>query len=452
MKVPFLDRLPQPLALAVLAGLLQAAFLLLRRLNPLDENLIGALVIALAASVVYFVAAWLVCSWRKTTPASLVVVLLAAVVFRATLFPLPPTLSDDLYRYVWEGEIQLAGQNPYLVTPDSLAGDLPELPDRPQPQDLPGAAFPTAYGPVTELLFRLAARVDGLAGFKLLSVAFDLATLLLIVGLLSVRREPPARALLYGWCPLVVIEFAASGHNDSIALFGLVLANALIIRERPVMSNLALAAAALSKWFAAVVIPVFWWRGRWWGLPAFLAAAGALLLPYREAGWGLGSGFFAYAEKWRNNESLYAILMAATKQESIAAGVGLGVVAGLAVYCAVKRMEPLRASYLLVGAVLLLSPSVFPWYVTWLVPFLCFFPNPGFLLFTATVLLSYHALIGYTAGGRWEYQSWLVWLEYLPVYALLLWSGWKWARAPAGRAQSSSPPRPRSGPAARPDS
>ncbi|MFQ5724411.1 MAG: hypothetical protein ACE5G6_07950, partial [Terriglobia bacterium] len=242
MKVPFLERLPQPLALAGLAGLLEAAFLLLRRLHPLDANLVGVLVVLLAASVVYFVAAWLATSWQRSTPAALVVVLLAAVVFRATLFPLPPTLSDDFYRYVWEGEIQLAGQNPYLVAPDSLAGDLPELPGRPEPQDLPGSEFPTAYGPVTELLFRFTARLDGLAGFKLLSVAFDLATLLLVVGLLSVRREPPARALLYGWCPLVVVEFAASGHNDSIALFGLVLANALIIRERPVMSNLALAA------------------------------------------------------------------------------------------------------------------------------------------------------------------------------------------------------------------
>src|SRR3989304_5160391 len=72
----------------------------------------------------------------------------------------------------------------------------------PPPADadrLPGKTVPAAYGPLPELLFRLAARLDGFAAFKLLSVLFDLGTLLVLVGLLRARREPPVRALLYGW-------------------------------------------------------------------------------------------------------------------------------------------------------------------------------------------------------------------------------------------------------------
>ena len=420
-------RLPQPLVLALLATLLEAAFLGLRGLHPLDENVVPLIAACLAASLIYLGAACLAFSWRQSTPAALGVVLLAAVIFRATLFPLPPTLSHDFYRYLWEGEIQLAGQNPYLSAPADppLAALRAEDFDR-----LPGKAVPTAYPPLTELLFLLAASLDGRTAFKLFSVVFDLATLLVVVGLLRGRRQPPVRALLYGWCPLVVLEFAGSGHNDSSALFALLLANLLIIRQRVGVSIVAVAAATMSKWFAAVAAPVFLVRGRWWSFPVFAATAFALFLPYRTAGWNLLTGFVTYAAQWRNNESLYAVLWVATRQETVATGVALGVVAGLALHCAAQRTEPLRACYLLIASVLLFSPSVFPWYVTWLVPFLCFFPHPGLLLFTATVLLSYHPLIDYTARGVWGYTAWLVWLEYLPVYALLFW-GW-WHRRPAG--------------------
>lgn len=410
-------RVPQPLALALLAALLEAAFLGLRRLHPLDENVVGVIAAGLASSIVYLAAAYFVLSWRQSTPAALAVVLLAAVIFRATLFPLPPTLSNDLYRYQWEGESQRAGRNPYLTTPAATgpAGLSPAEFER-----LSGKGYCTAYAPLTELLFRLTAGLDGRAAFKLLSVVFDLATLLVVVGLLRARGEPSARALLYGWCPLVVLEFAGSGHNDSLALFALLLANLLIIRHRVAVSIVALAAAALSKWFALLAAPVFFRRGRWWGGLLFAAAAALICLPYRAAGWSLVTGFLTYVREWRNNESLYALLVAVTPDERVATGVALGVVAGLALHCAGDHAEPLRATYLLVAAVLLLSPSVFPWYVTWLVPFLCFFPNPAWLLFTATVLLSYHVLIGYTTAGAWRYTPWLVWLEYVPVYALLL--------------------------------
>ncbi len=419
------SRLSQSLTLLLLGALLEVAFLGLRWLHPLDENLPEAVAVSLFAGIIYLVAAFLVCSWRAVAPAAVAIVLLAALVFRATLFPLPPTLSNDFYRYQWEGRIQLAGHNPYLTAPDD-----PELEAlRPQTfEHLPGKDVPTAYAPLTELFFWLAALFNGHAAFKLLSVLFDLGTMLAVVAVLRVRGQPAVRALLYAWCPLVVLEFAGSGHNDSLAAFYLLLANLLILRRRTAVAIVALTAAVLSKWFAAVAAPVFFRRARWWGAPLFTVAALLIALPYSAAGWNLLKGFMTYAEHWRNNASLYALLAVATGEEAVATGIALGIVGGLALYFALTNTEPLRASYALLAAVLLLSPSVFPWYVTWLVPFLCFFPHPAWLLFTVTVLLSYHVLIDFTALGLWHYDPWLVWLEYVPVYVLLLW-GWRPQRA-----------------------
>ena len=403
-------RVPTALTLGLLAALLETAWLALRRLHPFDEHVVEVVAVALAASVAYFIAAWLVGALRQSTRLATLIILLAAVLFRLTLFDLPPSLSDDLYRYQWDGRLQLAGDNPYLVAPEA----------RPQ---LPGAGYTTVYGPLTQLLFLLAAHVDGVVAFKLLSLFFDLGSLALVMALLRARNLPVERALVYGWCPLVVIEFAGSGHNDSITVFAILLACWLAARNRPVTSALPLAAAVLTKWFPALLLPAFVRRGGWRGLGLFAAAVALGFLPYLDAGWNLIAGVRSYAESWRNNAGLFALLRAATGSDAAAGAIAALLLGGLALYLAAKRAEPLRASYILIAALLLLSPSVFPWYLTWLVPFLCFFPNTGFLLWTATIFLSYHVLIAYNALGAWQYDPSLVWLEYAPVFALLL-LGW----------------------------
>lgn len=410
-----LARVPTALMLGLLAGLLEAAFLALRRLHPFDEHVVEVVAVALAAGVVYLVAAWLAANLHRSTRLATLIILLAAVLFRLTLFDLPPSLSDDLYRYQWDGQAQLAGQNPYLVAPEAAA-------------KVPGAGYTAAYGPLAEFLFRLTAFFGGVPAFKLLSLLFDLGSLLLVLALLRARGLPVERALIYAWCPLVVVEFAGSGHNDSLTVFGILLACWLLARNRAALSALPLAAAVLTKWFPALLLPVFLRRGGWRGLGVFAATAALGFLPYLDAGWNLVAGVRSYAESWRNNASLFDLLRAASGSDTVAAAVVALILCGLALYLAAKRAEPLRAAYVLIAALLLLSPSVFPWYLTWLVPFLCFYPSAGFLLWTATIFLSYHVLLGYTAHGGWQYDPTLVWLEYAPIFALLV-VGWRRGRA-----------------------
>jgi hypothetical protein len=81
----------------------------------------------------------------------------------------------------------------------------------------------------------------------------------------------------------------------------------------------------------------------------------------------------------------------------------------------------MRAAFLIVGAILLLSPNAFPWYFTWIVPLLCFYPSAAWLLLTVLQFLSYHVLIEFQASGAWQFQPLYIWLEYAPFYALLLW-------------------------------
>src|SRR5687768_12252566 len=87
-------------------------------LRNLKEQITAFLPLVLAAGTLYLIAVWFV--FRPATPARrgiLLFIFAAGIIFRATLFPLFPSLSDDLFRYRWEGKAQAAGYNPYLVRP-----------------------------------------------------------------------------------------------------------------------------------------------------------------------------------------------------------------------------------------------------------------------------------------------------------------------------------------------
>src|SRR3984957_19644930 len=95
---------------------------------------------------------------------------------------------------------------------------------------------------------------------------------------------------IYAWNPLVIVEFASSGHNDALACAAVV-ATLLIIRRFPAMSTLTLTAGALFKAFPILLLPLALFRAGWPGRPlGWLAVGGCAALatactcPYRH-GW-----------------------------------------------------------------------------------------------------------------------------------------------------------------------
>lgn len=236
----------------------------------------------------------------------------------------------------------------------------------------------------------------------------------------------------YAWNPLVIFEFAFSGHNDALALLALVAALLFIMKWRDSLSTALLAAAAMLKAFPIVLVPLWlrragWPRSTWGWINAAIAAAviAAAAWPFRDAWPGILDVGAKFAGGWRhNNASLYSLLVWFTESELVAGALGTGVVAGLALWAAARRLESARAAMLLLGAILLLSPNAFPWYFTWIVPLLVFLPHPAWTLLTVTQFLSYHVVIDYAANGRWEFQAEMLWLTYAPFFVMLAARRW----------------------------
>ncbi|MBI5782484.1 MAG: hypothetical protein HZA69_01940, partial [Gammaproteobacteria bacterium] len=89
----------------------------------------------------------------------------------------------------------------------------------------------------------------------------------------------------------------------------------------------------------------------------------------------------------------------------------------------------LQGALWLIGAALLLTSTLYPWYLLWLLPFLCFYPQRAWILLTGLVMLSYHVLVRYVAGGAWEESWWVRLVIYVPFFALWLNDTWRSRRA-----------------------
>ncbi len=411
---------------AAIAGALalETLFALMARLGDLKAEVIETIALALAAGVIYFLSLYLVEHSPKSRPA-LWIIVAGAVVFRLTLYSLTPSLSTDIQRYRWDGRVQNAGWNPYAVAPADPR--LAYLRD-PGWAIMPGPEIPSMYPPLSQLIFRLDARfLPGVVAFKAPFVLADLLVLAILARWLRSEPDGNYRLAIYAWNPLVIVEFAASGHNDSLAIAAMIAALALI-KKRPGSSAGILTAGALAKLFPVTLLPLALrlaeWPRKMRGWLAFGGAAivaAACLWPYRSALAQFPAIFVRYQAIWQNyNPSLYAILLWFSRRPEIAAGIGEGVVFGLAVWAAARKLDPLRAAFLIIAAILMLAPNTYSWYFTWIVPLLCFFPNPAWLLLTILQFLSYKVLIEYQINGIWHFDPYFQWLTYAPFYALLL--------------------------------
>jgi len=350
----------------------------------------------------------------------LTALLLVAVLLRTIVLASPPTLSDDLFRYLWEGQVVWGGGNPFLHAPAdpvwaSRAGD-PILAAVNHPE------VSTIYPPLALQLFAVLSQIayDPLS-IKVFMGLCDVGIVWVLADVLVGRGRGLDAAWLYALHPLGTVEAAGSGHLESLAILLVLLAVRGWDRGGSGLSWAAL--GALVKLLPAVLVGVLWRRRPWLLLPA---AAVALLSasPFLDAGALLFRGLDTYAEHWSFNAGLFQFFeaMLGTYARPVAMAVGAAVTLG----ALVRYRDPARVMLWVGGAFVLLSPTVHPWYIAWVwVPALVCGVR-GWTVLATLVPVSYAALASYDpASSSWEEPSWPIWVQYLPLLLVLL---WEWSR------------------------
>lgn len=371
------------------------------------------------------------------------------VIVIAALCQLPglwsgPVLSDDAYRYVWDGRVQLAGIDPYRYPPLSRA--LAFLRD--PILFPPGAELPlinrswvhTIYPPVAELWFTAVAAITpwrlGVFGVQLGAAVLVVITVALLTRVLvgstdSTDRtgsRSPASALLYGACPATTLEAANGAHVDVLAALFLVAMGLALMHRRHRLAGLFLGLAGSVKLVPLLLLPIFLRRRR---RGAFSVAIGSFVLgylPHLIAVGGLVIGFLPgyLAEEGFDGRRRFALLIFLPEPARLP--VALLLAAAVAALAVVRsRHEPaLQTACWLYGVAFLIATPAYPWYLLGLVVLVIMSGRLEWLALWPAAYLSY----------LHDHDVWLQTIGYglaLLVVVALSWNRRRSGRRPVGR-------------------
>jgi hypothetical protein len=341
-----------------------------------------------------------------------------------------PELSDDLFRYVWDGLQLLQGHSPYAFAPEQLVPvggrelAVHSLINHPH--------LVTIYPPLAQVLF--AATGGTVLGMKVLCVVFDLGNCLLLAALLKHLKGNLWWLILYAWHPLVVLESAASAHIDIAALFFVLFSLWVIVKRwrfAAPIAGILLGGAVMIKLFPLLFAPFFMLAlppgERRNFLLALVLSCVMVTLPFLPQITNAVNTLQQYVQHWEFSSFSFRLLRTLFYSGEHARlllltlfgcivgrqwwALGQGIVT-------LPRVVKTCRSVLLVF--LLLTPTLHPWYAIYLVAFIPLSPSTSAIVLSWSVLLSYQVVAGYHLTGLWQESSLIsfyVWLA--PVSALL---------------------------------
>lgn len=325
----------------------------------------GTLLVVGGAWGMAAVLAW---TWRRLK-LSLRLVLGVAVVARLILLPLPPALSDDGYRYIWDGRMQAAGINPYEHRPSEVVGG-----DEALLAAMNSAEFYSVYPPGSQLLFLLSSVIGIDFYWSWIALKAAMVLIELVALLVLARSVSPVAVAFYAWNPLVLMETAGQGHTEA-ALVGLLLLAWYGLRSgRSLVAGGALAAAVWVKLWPLLLLPLtrgLGWRG-WLGFGVILIG---MALPYATPFVvpNVLESLTLYTSYFEWNAGLY-FLMKWIAGEAFGgdwsgpiggglAGLFLLAWTALVVLARVCRLRVETTWALVAGGFLVFSTTVHPWYL-----------------------------------------------------------------------------------------
>jgi alpha-1,6-mannosyltransferase len=421
--------------------------------HPVEQRPVGAFVALMMAAGGIYTAAAFYCRQIPDSKTLRNWIVVIAVGLRLTMVTGTPILEDDHYRYLWDGALVAHGQNPYQHAPGDARAGISRNDPSPLSQlakesgiILERVNYPwlrTIYPPVAQAAFGIAHHLSpwSLWAWRLVLSIFELAALFILCRM----GVPIYGLLIYGWNPLLIKEVYNSCHVDALMLPVFLVAVVAVRRNRPITATAALGLATGIKLWPVLLMPMVWRRLTdrplvlFKSLTLFAAFLSGALLPL-VSGLDWTSGLAAYSRNWEMNDALYTLIAwsvdgvtallplsqtwAALLPRLVAAAAVLGGV-GLLSW---RREMAVEQQFLIATTLLfMLSPTQFPWYYLWLLPFVALHPHPALIFYTAFLPLYYLRPSMEFHGHTEVFDHGIVWFQHGPV---IIWLTWDWVVRP----------------------
>ncbi|MGE9291821.1 MAG: glycosyltransferase [Puniceicoccales bacterium] len=354
------------------------------------------------------------------TKQSALLILTLSIVLRALLWPTPE--SDDVHRYRWEGNLVLSGENPYFTTADD--------PVWIEFRDTDWEAMNhkdrgTVYPPLAQFTFA------GLSSLnfhnfewnpqKMAFLLADLGIILLVLLLLRRKNLPYSYALFYAVNPISLLSFAGEAHYDSLFVLALVASILCLETGRIRTSWILLAASIQLKFISLILLPIWVLRRQFRG--SLIAAVLLLVfwIPFLDAipSWIRSVGEFGGGGTFQG--LIPFLLRIADLPESRSAPIGalLLLLSLFVIY--LKGGNPSSLARRSLGALILCSPVLHFWYLSWILPFVALRPSFSWLWLCASQALYFLVWPRLATSGYWELPPGTEWFIWGPFLGFGLW-------------------------------
>ncbi|NRA93126.1 MAG: DUF2029 domain-containing protein, partial [Psychroserpens sp.] len=366
-----------------------------------------------------------------------------------------PNLSQDFFRFIWDGRMIFEGFNPYLYTPESFItqGSFPVN----QAQELyngmgelNGSHF-TNYPPINQLCFLIAAIISGTSFlgsvmvFRIIIILADLGILVFGSRLLELFRLPKERIFWYVLNPFIIIELTGNLHFESVMIFFLIWSLYLLFKGRWQWAAALFSLSISVKLIPLLFLPLFFKffkkehsnKINFKRLISFYMIIGlvtlALFLPFFNSQFV--TNYSETVALWFNNfefnGSIYYVLrdigfLFRGYNEIAIIGKVLAIlvflmVIGLSIFKNIDNSRVLIERMLIAFAIyLFLSTTVHPWYLSTLLALSLFTTYRFPFIWTFVIILSYLAYVNINSADKSE-NLWVITLEYAIVFSVIIW-------------------------------
>lgn len=363
--------------------------------------------------------------------------LAAGLMFRLVFLLAVPNLSQDYFRFLWDGGLLSQGINPYLFSPDQLMADpafqMPNATELHQGMGELSARHYSNYPPFNQFFFYLGkilggnSIIGGVIALRMLIIAGEIGVFFLGRKLLRRINRSPHLIAWYFLNPLVIIELTGNLHFEGLMLCFFMAALNLLSLGKHIGSAVFYALSVALKLIPLLVLPVFirypdWKKGV---IYTSLVVLGTLLCFIPVYSPEFTSNYTATLGLWFSNFEFNAGIYNLVKGMAIEFGAKpwklikaygniipyliIGVILAFALLRKNNTLPRLMESvFWVVTIYYLLSPTVHPWYIIFPL-LLCLFTDFRFpILWSAVVMLSYTAY----ATSENEEILWLLFIEY----------------------------------------
>ena len=349
----------------------------------------------------------------------------AAILVRIAFWSAP--VSDDVNRYLWEGRLYWEGENAYSEVADSE--EWSHLRDG-YWEAMNHRDRLTAYPPGMELVMAGASWVwYDLRVFKVVAVAGDLWVLGILALLLNWRGKPLRWLGVYAFNPVILASFAAEAHLDSLMVGGLLAAVFFAERKSWSWAWFWLGVAVQMKLMVLVVAPFLFllagWR-MWWRVWPFLVALVVPSLFFISDLDGLLHGLLGFGGAGAFNGGLFEFLRwLGIPEQVLRPGLMMFFLSVIALYSwrALRGAEDDLGTLSLValGWLVVCSPVIHFWYLSWLIPLIGLRPQLSWLILSGSMGVYFLAWENDGTVWGWGYpNTWVIW-SWLPFFVVLFW-------------------------------